>query len=426
MLPLVLALQQSPFALLDASAAAHARLTRYSVSGSIDARVPGRRQATQFDLAVDGTTVRLRVREPRLPGRGASDRTYFFRRNQLVAYDAMAGERLARPIGGGTNLQRVASALGEVPDLVALYLEPVAWRRFLNTFRSGPAWRRVGRNGLIELSRSATISGGTASTTLGFDARTRLTRSFRVVTPTSRLNWSIRYGTPGPISFAAPAGARAVRSFTAAAEPPRYESRAAERITKAMLTAYGRLRQGTIVAQTDEGRIRMVMDGRKFREERPGLTYVYDGRNLSVLNRRTGTFSRGAAVRSTVPDLVTQLRGEIDPLSRQILQARVPFRELLGPELSIAVAGAVTVDGVSCDILRMTNARSRISVFVRSRDRLVHSVTTDTLDQQGRTLVSSTRGFRYANLNRPQAAAEFNLRPATGQRVSPLPKLKLY
>jgi hypothetical protein len=188
-----------------------------------------------------------------------------------------------------------------------------------------------------------------------------------------------------------------------------------------MIDANRRFTSGTIDVEGDDGHVRISLSGRKLREDQPRLSYAYDGRVLTVVDRRRDAFYRGAANRSTVTDLIAELRGRVDPISRQILQRRVPYEEILSPRLTVALAGQAQSGGTASDILRLTDARSRVSMFVRRDNHLVESVTSDVLDASGHSMASSTRSFRYSRLGK----VSFTLIPKKGQKVLPLPKLKI-
>jgi hypothetical protein len=265
------------------------------------------------------------------------------------------------------------------------------------------------------------MKGGVSRIVLVFDKGRPLIRKLDVLSPENQAHWTFDYSAGAPISYMAPRSARLVSAFTVTPEPPRYASPAAQRTTRAMIDANRRFTSGTIDVEGDDGHVRISLSGRKLREDQPRLSYAYDGRVLTVVDRRRDAFYRGAAIRSTVPDLIAELRGRVDPISRQILQRRVPYEEILSPRLTVALAGQAQSGGTASDILRLTDARSRVSMFVRRDNHLVESVTSDVLDASGHSMASSTRSFRYSRLGK----VSFTLIPKKGQKVLPLPKLKI-
>lgn len=410
------------YALLDAATASHARLTRFRVHVELDAKADTNRQRVTYDLAADGGRILVRIREPRKPGEDKSDRTYFFANNRLVGFDAYANERIARDLPPvGSQLQRIQFVLGSMPDLLNHLLEPSGMKEFLDGMKH-PGWRRQRKNGVDLLIRSQGLN--TKPAVLGFDPKTHLLRRVDIGLTGNEVHWTFDYSAPGPVTFNPPASARPVPSFTVAPEPPKYANATVEKTTRAMLDAHARFTTGSISILDGGQVIKLAFDGRKFREEGRQLSYAYDGKVLSVLNAKFNTFYRGSAARSTIPDLLFKVGAGADSMSRQMLQGRIPFREMIRSNMKVSQGGTVaSAQGIPCDILSFDGGRTKITVFVRRTDHLVDSMMTNIVDGSGRTISMSARRFVYTKSAPP--AARFLLDPKPGQTAKPLPEIKI-
>ncbi|AIE83610.1 hypothetical protein [Fimbriimonas ginsengisoli] len=418
------ALGAAPTDILKSSLAAHSALGRFRAHVTLTATFEGHVHNTDYVLAVDGKAVLLRVRQPKSLGVDRSDRTFFFGPSRMVAYDAYANERLTRPLSPtAPRVARMLTALGQMDDMMRNLLEPKDLATFYDGLKNVRGWSLRKESRRTVLSRQAKIAGGYARSVLVFDPGIPLLRRMDVSSPGSAVHWTFDYSRGGPVSYSPPRSAKSVDTFTVAPEPPRYANAAAKRTTEAMMRAYRTLSRGIVEVEGDDGRVRVSLSGRKVREDQERLSYAYDGKVLTISDPRTNSFYRGAVGRVAVPEVVAAIRGRVDPLVRQIFQHRVPFSDVVGPLASIAIAGQVQSQGVSCDILRITDPRSRVSIFVRRDNHLAASVSTDVLDRNRRTLVTTTRNFGYSRLGVSPPASLFVLSPARGQRLKPLPKL---
>jgi hypothetical protein len=409
---------------LDASARAHAALNRFRAVVTVDFVQSKARSAATYDLTVDGADVLLRVQEGETQSRAKSDRTFLFRPGRVVAYDAIARQYLTRPSSlDAPRLVRVMDTLGPVHDLLRYLLDGRQIGAFYGYFGQLRNWKVTSGATGTRLLRNVVVPNGRNVADLRFAPRTFLLTSIGLQSPENSTKWQIRYLPPRRAALLIPKGTAAVSAFTVAPAPPRYATAAARTLTNAMLRAYANLRQGIVTIKDDSGTTKLVLDGPKLREENPDCAYAYDGRVLTIFDRRRKRYYRGETSRSRVPDAIVAAGCRPDSISRQILEGRVPFRELLVPEMTVQIAGSVEMSGIATDILRFESRRTRVTLFVRKKDRLVDGATTTTLDSGNRPLMTTGRQFRYANMGRAQEASQFRIVPAAGASVRPLPKL---
>lgn len=410
--------------LFDAASAAHSKLSRFRVHVVFDGQVGGARQQSTYDLDVDSKSVLIRVQQPRRTGEDKSDRTYFFSGGKMVAYDAFANERLARNLPAGVSrLDQMLFVFGTLPDLVRGLLKPSEMKAFFDQTRKVPGWSLTHKHGMDLLIRPQ--PGVKKLDVLGFDSSSHLLRRVDVGVTQSGVRWTFDYSSPRAISFRPKASARFVTAFTVAPEPPKYMTTEAEHVTKTMLDAEARLTAGTIVIDSSEGHTRIGLGGKRVREDGAHLSYAFDGKVLTILDRDKGRFYRGTAIRSTIPDLIVQLGLGVDPILRQILQHHIPFREAIRPNMKVSLQGRMTMPDGPCDILSLDGGRTRVTMFVRRRDHYVAGIMTQILDNSGHTIATSNRRFRYENVGIAPPADHFTLSPKPGQEVLPLPELSI-
>lgn len=414
---------QNPLSVFDASSRALGAQHRYRVHIELDATFNGIKQRTTYNVAVDGKTALLRIRQPAQAGMGRSDRTFAIGESRLTAYDALANERLSRPLSKSDSLlARVTAVIGKPDDMLGNVIDPSGMSTFFAALKRAKGWRLRRDPNVYVVSREYGSGAAFSRTVLRFDLATSFLRSIYAVTGKNEIRWMFEFSLGGSTSYAPPAGARLVSAFTVAPAPPKYKNATAKRTTERMIAANRDLTRGEIEVSDDDGSGRILLDGRKVREDRGLFSYAYDGKILAIVDRKTHTFYRGAVVRSTVPDYVAAVGGRVDVVSRQIFGHRIPFQEVLEPGLTVSVTGQAARAGPLCDIVEMTKPGTRMSFFIRKDNHLVDSVTTETLDNRGRMLTSSSRRFDYTRLGVALPDTLFHLNPAVGQRVLPMPK----
>lgn len=366
-----------------------------------------------LDVARPNTLV-VRVESPAQGSQLARDRRFELRGGRLAGYDARADERIARSIAApGSLSDRLASALGGIDDMLRISLNPASAKEFDAALRKSGGWQVSRRNGLVDVRRS----GGPGVREFAVDSR-GLLRRMEVFERGTTVKWTVDYRRQTrPVRLAIPASAHLVESFTELPALPKFASKEAERVVLAMLRAQADLK-GTIRVSGDGGSGTLYVQGAHFGERRSDLEWTYDGRTLTIRSPQAHRFFRGAAHRYEVTDFVSRATGSrVDPLLRQILAHEVPLQDLLPPNGAAKVIGSSSVDGVPADILTITAPQRRTSLFVRRPDHLVGSVSTDTIDFQGRTVASSNRRFTY-RATIPTGA--FSLSPRAGERVEGL------
>ncbi len=409
----------------DASVAAHAALRSASVQIAVGARLPGRVVSTRHHVRfVRGGSLLLTTREAPQKGKAGTDRTYYLRGRSLVAHDAMSNEFLRRTLPARkTPLERMEASLGTLDEPVRVLLSPAAMRATFARFRNLGSWRTLTSAKETVLSRR-TGSGAKASTMeLVFGRPRPLLRSLLIRTPNSELRWTMTHAVaPKALAYAVPKGALRVSSFLEAPEAPRAASAQAAAVTRGLLRALATLRTGTIRVRDEGGTARLVIAPGKAREDKGVVSWAYDGWALTIQDGRHGHFYRGKTKRRGVTGHLAAVGIQADPILRSLLARRVPYQGILAAEMTASLAGQATVDGVPCDMLRLSSPRTRISAIVRRTDRLLQGMTTEALGPGGRTLFTSTRRFTYQGLGTSPPNSEFLLQPKPGQRVMPLPK----
>lgn len=427
MTPLVALLAVAPASAtgtLDASARAHAALRRFHVTASVEAVNAGKRSLVNYEMIVDGDTYRIRIQETNAQGRDRSDRTFFFTKTQVVAYDALANERLTRPVPpGAQRLGRLIFLVGPVDDLVRFLLDGSQMADFYGNFRVLGNWKvSTGANG-TSLKRTVRITNQTTnSTALTFAPKTNLLTSLDIRAAKASTRWKIRYLAPGTPRLNVPRSAKTVTTFTVAPEPPKFTTTEAKSLAERTLRAYRGLSRGVITVREDVGLTTITLDRNRVREENPSVVYAFDGKTLTVVDRRRKRIYRGPTERSRIPAIVATLKLRIDPLTRQLLRGRVPLQELMVPDMAVSTGGSTEMNGVMCDILKFDNPRTRVMLCVRRDNHLLDSATTNTVDRSGLPLVTTARRFRYQRLGQSQSATSFTIPNKKGYTTQKLPR----
>ncbi len=404
-----------PSALFDASVANLGRLKQYSVHIDSYGAAMGKTQQFQFDLSVSGADGLLRVREPATGILDRSDRSYLARGAELLAYDAVADERLKRPLRAGASLEsRLASQLGPLDLSVRLWLSPDNLRKFLAEFRGFKDWVTTTNGDLVTLQRS--VKG--ASTMFRFEGSQPLLNEVQIEVKGSVLHWIFTFHPRASLALAMPGDARKVSSFMEREAPPKYASQAARAVVERMMKAYGRLQNGVIDVSSGAGASRIVLSGRWLREDLGTFSWAYDGSILTMHNKRTRKFYRGKAVRVILSEYVTKAGGGVDPLIHSIVGHTVPYQDLFPKEATVKQVGTAGSD----DVLDVKSPWLRLSLFVNRDTHLLDSMEAETRDKSGQVLSRSTRRFQYSGLGISSPLELFRL-SAGLSKVLPLPKV---
>jgi hypothetical protein len=407
---------------INAAVSAHGELRTFRAHVVLSAVVNGDKKRTTYEIASDGKNAVIRIQKPERGEEAASDRTFYFGSLKLTGYDAVANEQLSRALPKNKSLlDRYTFVLGAPDDMVKNILDPSAMQAFLLSMRKLTGWRlRTTPDGAV-----ATRAAGGSTTDLRFYPKTGLVHRVDVTTGKNEIHWSFEYARGGPTALRPPASARLVSAFTVSLVPPKYTTPRARRIAEDVVAAYRGLKNGEIIVDGDDGHATIYLTGRKLREDQPHLTYAYDGSRLSILGGKANAFYAGPSVRRAVPDYVAEIGGRVDPISRQILQRKVPFQEVFAPRVAVSYSGEMTMGGGSFDLLKLEFPRGRVSLFVRRSDHLLDGAVTESLDDQGHLLARSARRFHYAMIGRPQPDYRFIVTRRAGQAKLPLPPLKL-
>jgi len=395
------------------------KLGNYTVHIDVKGNAPGKVQNTQYDLAVKGSDTLLRVREPATANLDRSDRSFQLRGSKLLAYDAIAGERLQKTlVGGSPKSVLLGSLLGELDDSLKIALEPAALSSFFSRFVGFRDWHILHKNGLISVAR---YSGG-ATTIFWFSEGTYLLKEVALHVKGSTLDWKYTFHRSASTDLMIPSDARKVSSFYVREAPPKYKSPQAKAVVEKLLHAYSGLRYGKIDIQSDDGAIRLYLDGGRLREDRQHFVWAFDGKALTMRNLTTGRFYSGKAHRQILSEYITQVGGEVDPLIRRIIAHRGPYQELFPSHSTVELVGLFGTGSHLCDVINVTSVGLKVSVFVRRIDHLIESMESVTVDQHGKTQSLGNRRFTYTGIGSEPSSVKFHLDPGTS-KILPLPKV---
>ena len=391
---------------------AHAAWTRGGATISVVNATPTGTSRARFRLDLDGKgDASLRIETPAREGYAATDQGYLLRGGAVFGVDYAAREAIRRPAPDrGPIALRLAAVLGGLDDAVGFLTAKEVRDRYLLPLRALRGWQAV-PGGLL---RTTVAAGRTSRTRVSVDPAGRL-RSLHVELPGSRLDWTFAYGPSRPLPV--PQGLKLVEAFTARPRPPKYADAPAKRVTEGLLAKASGL--ASAIVRLD-GAATMWISGSKIRYESGGAGFAYDGRRLTVVT--PGAAYQGRSSRRAVIDQVAALLGTVDPFVRTVLVRTPPFLNLFPSEASVRVVGTMAADGVACDVLEVSSARLRTSLFARKSDHLPMSVETSTLDRRGGDLSTTRRSFRWSSVGEPLVGSLFALRLRPGQRVLPLPQ----
>lgn len=389
-------------------------MSRFRVHVELNATTPQGKVVSTYDIAENGQTFLLRIREPRRRGMDRSDRTFLFAPTKVVGYDAIANEQLSEATAkGASRVARLEATLGPAGDIIKALLDPPTMKAFLGNAKSGN-WRVSAHGDQTWLTQS--VPGLVKQELIALDRKTHLLRRVDAYGRGSEIHWSLSYAAPGTVAFTPPSGARRVSAFTVAPEPPVFLSKQAEQVTHRLWGAYFRYPSGTISVDGSNGRTQIAISGRRIREDQRNVSYAYDGKVLTILDRLHNRFYRGETVRVAIADMLNGIGQSCDNLSRQLTSGRAPYRDAFTATTRVSVEGQVEGSGGPCDILSVNNGNARTTIFVRRRDGLIDSIMT-TINGA----MSSNRRYKYASLGK----VSFTIAPKRGQAVLPLPKVKM-
>jgi outer membrane lipoprotein-sorting protein len=421
---LVLAQPTGAPAIFDQCVQAHRKLDRATIAIEVDAKFPQHSSQSKLELAyVRPNHARIRLTEPETPHKLAIDRTFYLLNNRLIGYDAKNNQYLERPVSTqGTLAARLTAALGGMEDAAKVAMDPDELKTYLNNFRGLDGWKINRGARETTLTRSVKSADAASDIQLKFDGQTGLFRSASLSTHNSSLNWTYRYGTaPRSIGFTPPRTALRVETFYVPGPPPTYANRAARDIMDRSAQAYNTLRGAHFEVSDGEQTTKVWLTGRMMRESQPRFDWAYDGSNLTIIDHATRTYRRGRSSSPGVLTYLSRLEKRADPLTRALASGGNPVQSILRPDLTVRVAGQLSLSGTVVDIVQMTAPGIRISAQIRRDNRLFQQIVTDTLNSQGQVVSRSERNFRYVSFGQPLPATTFQLARPAGYTEAPLP-----
>lgn len=406
-----------------AAAKAHGSLQTFRASLVVKGQdQQGAPLEVQYELAGQGERFYMRIRQKAKRNQGRSDRAFLFSKNSVTGYDAIADERLTRPLPAGNRYEKAKFILGELDEPVRYLLDGRQTALFFDNLLDLGYWKVADGNG-TRLVRNVPAPKGRNVSQLTFAPRTGLLTSFSIKAPGSSSEWRIQYLPVGSLALPGSSTARRVDAFIVRPDPPKYASATAKSVTSRLISAYRNLRRGQISVRQGSSLTKLALDGERFREDSGTLSYAFDGNTLTLIDRQRRLFYQGRAARGRVPDYVAKVGNACHPMSRQWLQGFTPFEDLLVPEMTISLGGSVAMQGVSCDLLSLSSPRNRIAMAVRRDIGLLDSSSTITLDRGGRPLTTTARRYAYQLLGKAQPASMFRLAAPKGFAIRNLPVL---
>ncbi len=401
-------------ATIESLLAAHRALARF------EARIE-RGTGPAMTLARAGDRVLVRIAEPSHPGDPIPTlRTVLAAPASAWAYDEALNELLPLKPQGRTPAERIAAALGGRDDALTFLLDPPTLARYLRPLARRPGWTVAGR--VLTLKERGT------RTTIEYDPATR--RIVRVASTSggtaapggrvaSGFDLRFRYGAYGLAGFV-PREARQVARFTDLRGSVRSSDLKAAEIVARFVRKNARLTEADVTMEADAGVYRLLVSGERMRQTGPRLDLGYDGRTLTVLDRRTGRAYRGPARRADVRRAAVKLGEPLVPLASAFLAHDLPFANLFFPARVAKVGGRIGEGPSAADILTLTTAGTRETVFVRG-DGLATSLEAEIRD--GSRIVSLSRQrFTYRDPSWRRGGAASLPLPAPKGAVLPLPK----
>jgi len=290
---------------------------------------------------------------------------------------------------------------------------------FLSGFRGFRDWHVTREGNVVSLGRSAK---GTA-TIFRFAGAKPLLHEVWIKLKDSELHWSYSFGSGASVSSRIPTDARTVSAFTVRGAPPKFATPEAEKIVQKMIKAYGALQNGMIAVESDEGNSKLILSGRRLRQDGAHFTWAYDGSVLSMRNGRSGAFYRGKAIRVILSEYVAKAGGDVDPIIRSVLAHRVPYFELFPTGASVRVVGEAGGGEHRSHIVEVATPVLKVSLFVREDNHLLDSTDSETVDRPGRVQTRHEHHFTYTHLGSTTPLSEFHLSPGIVKTL-PLPSIK--
>lgn len=410
----------------DASSRAHLRLVPIRVQAEITGGSAGKSSRMRYTVTRDAKSAVVRMEEPASGGRGAADRSFWFRPDSVLAGDRFARERLQREIPSSRSVgERAVYVLGQTDDLLRVLLDGPQMGEFLKPFRDLQDWKVRTGSGSVVLVRDVKVPGGRNQSVFRFEAKTYRLTSVSLSSPEAWQKWTIRYLNPAKPNLSIPTSWRTVDAFTVAAAPPKFADGTSRRVIQTMLDAYAALDQVTLLVKDGKSETLILHDAPKLRERSSAMEFSYDGKTLSLVRHRTKEFLQGEISPAGVVMVLAQLGEAVEPFSRDVLQGQVPNKSLLGSEFKVTSSGSFRApSGVNCDVISAVSARNQMTLMVRQDLKLLDALTATVLDTNGRILGSSAKRYRYLGVGRSTPAEQFVLKVPTGYQVGKLPAIK--
>lgn len=384
----------TPAKALDLCVATHRAMTSASVVVETENRIAGMAtNSARFELAYQQPSrLKMRVKQPKLGGQPASDRTYTLTPGQFAGLDTINNEYVLRPMPKeGTLAELSGTVMGSLDDAVQTILEPKVLEAFVGRVSPLKGWTMKRSGDLLKLEQRT----GPNAVQFDLDRSAFRMRRMRLETSQGHIEWRFAYGSrPATIAFKPPRGANEVVAFYVGGSAT-YADAKAKTLAQSAIKAYEGYRTGAFDVEVGGARTRVQFDRRKARQKGQGADWAFDGKVATLRDPATGRVYRGAATFSELLTALSASKQAVDPTLRLLMVGRNPVRELLGPGMKARRVGSIAQNGKMCEILELEGPGARISLWLDASTHLMVRIATENRDGKGNTVSESEKTFTY-------------------------------
>lgn len=394
---LMVAVAPSFDALADRCIEVHRKSTAGAFSVSFSSTGTDQDRTGSYEVAYRRPDrLRYRAKMVPTPKSGSLDQSFILIGPNLYGVDHHSAQMLQRKVATKGSLpERFQSALA-LDEPIRVAVDPTGLSLFLSPLRELRAWHIETKGDRYDAA--AATPNGTFQ--VSFSKSSGRLASVAIRSGSAGMRWSYTNWRSSPGTFTPPTGLRKVSEFYEAPALPKTADARTRELVTAVMGAYARLRHVSYRVIDNSGSTQVWLSDGAARQVTEAGEWSWQGGTLRIAPRGSGVQAVRGKLKE-VEDRTSKFGMPIEPMLHRFLQGRNPLATVWKQDLQARIVGNVNVGAMRGTIIELKSPGIRITAIVRGDNRLLHSITTDSLDGRGGVVTSSERRFEYRSVGKP-------------------------
>lgn len=341
---------------------------------------------------------RLRFRARMAPTAkvGPVDQTFMLIGPTFYGIDHNTASMLQRKAAAtGTLTERFQSAL-TLDEPIRIAADAVGLELFFSPMRELTGWKITERSDRQE----AVALTPTGRFEVVFSKSTGRLTSVAIRSGAAGLRWSYSGWKANPGSFSAPTGLRKVTEFYEPPALPTATDNPTRDLLAATFNAYGRLRHVAYQVMDDGRPTQVWLSDGAARQVTERGEWMWKAGSLRIAPKGSGPQTLAAKL-ADAENRVNQMGMPLEPMLKRLIRGQNPLHAMWKPDLKARIVGQVSSGTMRGTLLELHSPGIRINAIIDRSTYLIQSLTTESLDGNGKVVTSSERRFQYRSVGKP-------------------------